>query len=147
MSTPRRTRDWLARAATEAPALAVGRQLVGLQQALDAALPEALHGRAVVGGFADGTLVVLVAGGAAAGRLRHALRSVEATLAQARPEVRRIEISVSAGLSRTASAARTKRAQLGPEAVEPLQRLAAALPDSPLRDSVARLARKARFRE
>nr|MCU0869789.1 DUF721 domain-containing protein [Burkholderiales bacterium] len=143
---PRHARDWLDAASQATTTLAAGARLVALQAALDRVLPDALRGRVRVASFEAGVLGVLVPGGAAGGRLRQDAASVRTALARTHPDVRQIDITVSAGMTRVAPP-KVKRAVLGAEAAAPLTALAQALPDSPLRDSVLRLARKARFRQ
>lgn len=135
-------RDWLAapgdvRAVTEHAS-----RLLALQSVLDACLPAALRGQVRVSNFRQGVLVAGVSGGALAHRLRtlapqlvEALRARQVAVVELRAEVRPAV---------PAPPPPPKRAVLGPGARESIERLAASLPDSPMRAALERMARRAR---
>jgi hypothetical protein len=144
--SPRRSRalrDWLAAPGDARAVTEHARRLLALQLVLDACLPAGLRGQVRVSNFRQGLLVAGVGGGALAHRLRtlapqlvEALRAKQIAVVELRAEVRP---AVSPPPSPP------KRAVLGPMARESIERLAASLPDSPMRSALERMARRARL--
>ena len=135
-------RDWLAAPGDVRAVTEHARPLLALQSMLDACLPAPLRGQVRVSNFRQGILVAGVGGGALAHRLRtlapqlvEALRAREVAVVELRAEVRPTEL---------APPPPPKRAVLGPNARESIERLAASLPESPMRAALERMARRAR---
>jgi len=138
----RALRDWLAAPGDTGSVTEHARRLLALQTVLDACLPTVLRGQVRVSNLRQGVLVAGVNGGAVAHRLRtlapqlvEALRARQVAVVELRAEVRPVM---------PAPPPPPKRAVLGPTARESIERLAASLPDSPMRAALERMARRDR---
>ncbi|HXF66887.1 MAG TPA: DciA family protein [Burkholderiales bacterium] len=114
-------------------------RLRDLQQLLSEALPPALAAASRVKNLKAGTLVIRADHSAAAAKLRQLAPRLLAHIRKRVTEVTgiRVEVQAKAG-SREFRSGITSRA-LPVDAIEDFERLARALPDSPLRSALARL--------
>ncbi len=116
-------------------------KLLALRAAVSELLPRQLGDAAQVANLKADTLVVYAANNAVAAKLKHHVPALIAGLAARRYAIGRIRVEVRPDAAPMAAHTRTQR--LVPESgVQALTRLAQALPDGPLRESVRALARK-----
>jgi hypothetical protein len=133
-----RTIGYLLNSLTDLEAIRVRTErIAALQQAYFAAVPRELAQSSTVGYETQGTLVLLAASGAVAGRLRHLTPRLLLTIRKQFAEVKaiRIEVQLVRGTRRAATPIR----RVGATGLRSLMELEAGLADGPLRDALRRL--------
>jgi hypothetical protein len=113
------------------------KRLAALQQVYHAAIPKELARRSNVSDERSGTLIVKAETSAVAAKLRQLVPRIVVDIVKSDPEVTAIRVEVQ--VSEDRPAAPRARPELSPEALETFARLRDTLPESPLRQALARL--------
>lgn len=133
----------LARDESLAPVLAKAEQLVRLQRALAAGLPNELTRSIRVANLKRGVVYLEAPSNAAAARIRLMLPRLIADFRTTFEDINSIRVDVQMPARRETRSAPTPN-MLGDQPVKDLEQLASTLPDSPLRTAIESLARNGR---
>ena len=114
-----------------------------MQRIFQESIPAPFASLGRVGSFRDGTLIVVAKNGAAAAKLKQILPSVEEKISQLLNQPIEVKVSVSLdGVGGPETASRKIKPAMSAVALESLQKLAAELPTSPLKDEVSTLLKR-----
>jgi hypothetical protein len=116
--------------------------LLALRRVLAEALPEPLRRSCAIANYKQGKVIVLAENSAAAARLRLLAPSLIEVLGQRGLQVTGLKVEVQPDVRRRTQAVEEKSLLLSSSARAALERAAAALPEGPLRDTVAGLSRR-----
>lgn len=118
-------------------------ELSYMQRIFQESIPAPFASLGRVGSFRDGTLIVVAKNGAAAAKLKQVLPSVEEKISQLLNQPIEVKVSVSLdGVGGPETASRKIKPAMSAVALESLQKLAAELPTSPLKDEVSTLLKR-----
>ena len=114
-----------------------------LQRLYETSLPAAFATLGQVGSFRNGILIVVAHNGAAAAKLKQVVPDLEQKISQLLRQPIEVKVNVLIDSSEQRIGAPQKRKpSMGPVALESLQRLAAELPASALKDEVSTLLKR-----
>jgi len=118
-------------------------RLSSLQEALVRDMPAELARHCSVANVREASVVLHASTNAAAARLRMLAPRILATFTKSWPDIRSVRIEVQIPRSPTKGTGQPMKVMPGPIAGAALDALSARLPDTPLKDAIASLARKA----
>lgn len=122
-------------------------ELSYMQRLYQNSVPAAFAALGQVGSFRNGILIVVAKNGAAAAKLKQVVPSLEQKISQLLQQPVDVKVNVLVDSEERVSPPQKHKPVMGPVALESLQRLAAELPASALKDEVSTLLKRQARRE